>query len=321
MRITGLHSQFFRRSMLVLLVLSLMLVSACALASFFSEQDQVCELLSHFRLLWVALLFLLTILLGAFKRLDYALLGLTMFLVNAVDVVWLFTKDEGVAQSADKPNLSVLQLNVAGDKNSNFANANLLILLRNPDLIGLSEVNEKWISNFDKALPEYKFHFATDLSRSDGIAVYSKYPLLNVDVLRSALAKRPRFVGIIQKDQTKIHFSFAHPILPVIPQLRNEELEELAQDAAALVPGTAMIVFGDLNCTPWSFYFRKLLADGKLHDSERGFGPQPTFNGSWIMPLLPIDHCLVSSGIRVLNRCVGPNVGSDHLPVFVRLNY
>ena len=34
---------------------------------------------------------------------------------------------------------------------------------------------------------------------------------------------------------------------------------------------------------------------------------------------ITIDHCLVSPDIEVKQRLVGPDVGSDHLPVIVDL--
>jgi endonuclease/exonuclease/phosphatase (EEP) superfamily protein YafD len=41
-----------------------------------------------------------------------------------------------------------------------------------------------------------------------------------------------------------------------------------------------------------------------------------------LTPLLaiPIDHCLVSHDITVSNLYVGPNIGSDHLPLVADLH-
>ena len=40
------------------------------------------------------------------------------------------------------------------------------------------------------------------------------------------------------------------------------------------------------------------------------------------MPLLtiPIDHCLISRDITVSNLYVGPDLGSDHLPLVADLH-
>jgi endonuclease/exonuclease/phosphatase (EEP) superfamily protein YafD len=40
-----------------------------------------------------------------------------------------------------------------------------------------------------------------------------------------------------------------------------------------------------------------------------------------MLPVLriPIDHCLVSSELVVLEHTVGPDIGSDHYPLLVTL--
>ena len=56
-----------------------------------------------------------------------------------------------------------------------------------------------------------------------------------------------------------------------------------------------------------------------LVDSSRGRGLQST---GPVRPLglrIPIDHCLVSAGVVVHDKQIGPDVGSDHLPLMVDL--
>jgi endonuclease/exonuclease/phosphatase (EEP) superfamily protein YafD len=56
-----------------------------------------------------------------------------------------------------------------------------------------------------------------------------------------------------------------------------------------------------------------------LRDSQLGFGVQPSFpTFSWAIRI-PIDHCLVSPEVVVLDRKLAPSVGSDHFPVMVEL--
>jgi endonuclease/exonuclease/phosphatase (EEP) superfamily protein YafD len=76
-------------------------------------------------------------------------------------------------------------------------------------------------------------------------------------------------------------------------------------------------VLGDLNVSPWSWHFRRLVRESGLRDSMRGWGVQPswpTFN-----PLLriPLDHALHSPGIRIADRQTGRRVGSDHYPLVI----
>ena len=81
---------------------------------------------------------------------------------------------------------------------------------------------------------------------------------------------------------------------------------------------------GDLNVTQFSPHFKNLLKTGKLKDSSRGFGYQPTWPAQ--LPLLnkisecplfriPLDHVLVSGDIQVRSVELLPSIGSDHLAV------
>jgi endonuclease/exonuclease/phosphatase (EEP) superfamily protein YafD len=74
---------------------------------------------------------------------------------------------------------------------------------------------------------------------------------------------------------------------------------------------------GDLNTTPWGHAFRALVLDSGLRDSSRGFGFQWSWPASFWPLGIPIDHALVSDGVNVLDRRMGPSIGSDHLPLVV----
>lgn len=89
-----------------------------------------------------------------------------------------------------------------------------------------------------------------------------------------------------------------------------------ARLAAKAKDGRAVIA-GDLNTTPWASNFSDLAAFAGLRDAARGH----PFRATWISrnPLfgLPLDHVLVGPRIVVRDRRVGPEIGSDHLPVTV----
>jgi endonuclease/exonuclease/phosphatase (EEP) superfamily protein YafD len=119
-------------------------------------------------------------------------------------------------------------------------------------------------------------------------------------------------------DGQPITLILAHPVIPRWQyDIRNGELLEIASQAKNA--DTPVVVFGDLNCSPWSYYFEKVLEIGQLKDTERGFGLHPTWSARWYFPWVPIDHCLTSDHFVTLQREVGPDIGSDHLPVFVKL--
>jgi endonuclease/exonuclease/phosphatase (EEP) superfamily protein YafD len=80
-----------------------------------------------------------------------------------------------------------------------------------------------------------------------------------------------------------------------------------------------VVVVGDLNVTPWSAHYRRLLAEAELIDSQRVTACNPVGPHSAGPLGLPIDHVLHSDDVTVLDRELGPSFGSDHRSVHARL--
>ena len=111
-----------------------------------------------------------------------------------------------------------------------------------------------------------------------------------------------------------------HPPPPVGGALyreRNRYLQALTEYVAALQG--PVIVAGDLNSSMWSGHYHPLEERAGLHNTRNGFGVLPTWPADFLAMGIPIDHCLVSQDIAVLELRVGPDIGSDHLPLIARL--
>jgi endonuclease/exonuclease/phosphatase (EEP) superfamily protein YafD len=125
-------------------------------------------------------------------------------------------------------------------------------------------------------------------------------------------------VAELQLDGSRLTIVGVHPPPPKSARMtaqRNQHMEALA--AFTSQQEGAVLVCGDLNLTPWSPTFLRTLKKGKLHDSTRGFGLQPTWPVENFLSRVPIDHCLHSEGLRIVNRSVGPAFGSDHFPLII----
>lgn len=96
--------------------------------------------------------------------------------------------------------------------------------------------------------------------------------------------------------------------------LRNEQLEELVKTVDTTTP---TILIGDLNTSCWGSSFKRLLKNSKLKNSSKGFGFQPTWPAGTPILFTAIDHMLHSDNIVIVDRRIGKNVGSDHLPLIV----
>jgi endonuclease/exonuclease/phosphatase (EEP) superfamily protein YafD len=105
------------------------------------------------------------------------------------------------------------------------------------------------------------------------------------------------------------------PFTPLQLVRRNQQFAEIA--AFVRRQREPVVVAGGLNSSSWSPAFRNFLRDAALRDTRLGRGVQPTWPAWLPMAQVPIDHALVSAGVRVHARFVGGRVGSDHLPVVV----
>jgi endonuclease/exonuclease/phosphatase (EEP) superfamily protein YafD len=79
------------------------------------------------------------------------------------------------------------------------------------------------------------------------------------------------------------------------------------------------IIVGDLNVPMWSKYYQNAFDNSGLRNTRQGFGVMPTYEPQNFFQAIPIDHCLVSEEIQVVNMRVGPSLGSDHVPIIVDL--
>jgi len=111
------------------------------------------------------------------------------------------------------------------------------------------------------------------------------------------------------------------PMTPGDAWARNRQLSVLARRVEA-EPALNKVVVGDLNITRWSPLFADLTGLAGIRDGQEGFGlggSWPSMFGRWLG--IPIDQTLVSSHVRVVRRVVGPDVGSDHLPVTTTIEF
>lgn len=316
MTIIGKFLHFLNRVCFVSICLEFAFLGGASTAGFFGQLGEFFELASHFRFLY-AVAFVPFVF--AFLCLQsWKLFGLSVLLAvaNAIPIVKLYIPESSNQNKPLIAQITLLQANLWGPKNSHLDEILDLIKAKSPDLIGFSEITATWASNLEGKLPAYPYRIIE--TRSCGVALFSKYPFENYHFSYFGTINRPRITASMRLSGKTVTVIFAHPVIPIyLNDIRNGELLEIAGQCGSAK--TPLILFGDLNCSPWSYYFEKLLELGRLTDSERGFGLHPTWSARMHFPWFPIDHCLTSSEFFTLKREVGPDIGSDHLPVFVKL--
>ncbi len=104
------------------------------------------------------------------------------------------------------------------------------------------------------------------------------------------------------------------PMSSAFAQARDQALEDEAQRLAQ--SGGLGVMAGDLNTTPWA---RGLWGAEQAQMRRAGPGV-PTWPNAWgWLSVLPLDHVLASPGWQLVEAHTGPDLGSDHRPMVVRL--
>ena len=192
------------------------------------------------------------------------------------------------------------------------------IKAEHPDILVLVEFTPQWRDRCESLTESHPFHASWPQEDPFGVGVYSRGRIIS----RRHQTVHGHGIAMVEVslDSGPLRVIAAHPPPPLSgyrARVRNDYLSLCAAWAAE--PGPPVLLMGDLNLTPWSPYFSRLLQDGRLVDTRgRGFHTSWPAGAPW--PLrIPIDHVLVSPELRVVSRGVGGGVGSDHLPVLVTL--
>lgn len=247
-------------------------------------------------------------------------------LVTMADLLpaWLPGPDRphGAAHAATDdtaPPLTVVCLNVLCT-NRDTARTAVYLRATGADLIVLLEVDHRWADALTGLAADYPFARVEPRASFAGLALLSRWPLRDTAVVDFGTRGTPSIVTTVESPAGPVDVIATHPQPPLTPALDGElraHLRAVGRRAAA-TRGPCLVI-GDLNTTPWSAAFRGLVREGRLVDSARGRGIQPTWNARLWAPRIPIDHVLVTPDVTVVDRRLGPDVGSDHLPIEARL--
>ncbi len=306
--------------MIVVAVLGLVF-SAVTLAAFGGRWVWWLDLLANFRVQYVVGLVIFgTILMsGRWRRTGSVVLA--VMVINLVPVLPLFVGSPG-DPTFGAPTVRIMTFNLLSN-NDNFSDVFAYIESVDPDLILLHESSRPWEVAANSAALGYE----VILTRADNL-IFGTLVLVrgsNISVASHGFATgQPRAAEVTFRPpgwDEDLKVMSTHPVRPSNREaagLRDAQLRFVTQWAQTQTG--AFAVAGDFNASPWSWPFRNMVASTELRNSQIGFGHQPTFDvNSNALFRIPIDHVLHSRALGVLNRQLGPAMGSDHFPVVVDL--
>lgn len=248
------------------------------------------------------------------------MVSLILCVINLIQIVPIYVPYGSLdtLQPDNSRDLKIVHFNVL-TSNGEYKNAIEYIDKKDPDIVVLNEVNKSWIDKL-KLFEKYKYSVVETRDDNFGIALYSKIELQNARIEYFGDDGLPSAVAEFNVGDNEVSILGTHPLTPsdkISFNSRNKQFESLIENRNSF--SKSMVLFGDLNTTSWSYGFKNLVKGMNLYDSRQGHGIQ--FSWPTTIPILsvPLDHCLVSKDIKVLKREMGPNLGSDHRPLYVEL--
>jgi endonuclease/exonuclease/phosphatase (EEP) superfamily protein YafD len=272
------------------------------------------ERMSHFRLWWLGLLVGLAMLF--LKRGQRWLsAGTTVMVIwAAVPLVPYWVPATGPAGGRG---LKLIAWNLLWE-NPRRDEALPWLQRENADVLLLTECTDEWRERLSPLKEKYPYQISSGRDGAEGMWLLGRYPL-DAPHPDGLAAAKPWISTVMHAPGGPVRITGMHPRTPRSGKRfdqRNAQYDHAAGISASA--GMPVVVLGDLNCTPFSPWFQRLLKRGKLRDSALGFGLHSTWRSNGIG--LPIDHILVSEDWRVIQRHVHPDrMGSDHHPVIAEL--
>jgi endonuclease/exonuclease/phosphatase (EEP) superfamily protein YafD len=296
------------------------IICLLSLVSFLGSSFWMFDEMAQFRMQYAAALLVAALAFGVRRRFKAALGSAAFAALNlAIILPYCFTGRGAAPAASAGPTLRVILLNVHTE-NHQYDRVEQFVRGARADVLILEEVDHRWMQQLERLHDVFPWSCAEPQSDNFGIALFSRLPLTNAAIREFGSAQVPSVCAEIIVDGKPLMLVATHPVPPGSAEnarLRNEQLEVIADFVAA--QAEPIILVGDLNTTPWSSSFRRLVKQSGLTDSFRGSGYQPTWPAPLAMLGIPLDHCLVSPELAVVDRRRGPHVGSDHLPLLIEI--
>lgn len=225
---------------------------------------------------------------------------------------------------ANENQISILVSNVL-TTNRDYNRLIELIKFRDPDIFLTLESDKGWENALETLEETYVYSVKVPLDNLYGMHLFSKLPLENTEVkylIKDDIPSIHGFVQLLNGKKAAIHCVHPRPPSP------SESKTSTNRDAELLLVGKKIdrdadltLVFGDLNDVAWSRTTKLFQKLSGLMDPRRGRGFFNTYNAKHLLIRWPLDHIFHSNDFTLMKMSRERNIGSDHFPMYVKLNY
>ncbi|KEO75129.1 endonuclease/exonuclease/phosphatase family protein [Anditalea andensis] len=259
----------------------------------------------------------------------FRLVGISIFLVAAIIyqsrmMVRYISLYPTVARDAVDPvkenSLSILMYNVKMD-NDRYGDFLKLVEESDPDVILLTEPDQKWADEVSMLDKSYPYNVIYPLDNTYGMIVYSRLELMDTELnflvkddIPSIYAK----VKLPSGEFAKIHCLHPEPPKPGTDTYeRDTEILRVGQ--RIMDDGGAVIIAGDLNDVAWSRTSEQFQRKTNMLDPREGRGFFNTYNVFVPLFRYPLDHFFYTKDFYLISLEKLKPIGSDHFPLMIRL--
>lgn len=293
-----------------------------SLGALLSKYNIFFDLLSHFRVQYIVLLIPAFVFAIFTKKTKSVLIICLALAIHGYTVTMTLLPEfisAKVSNSSDFVEITVLSSNLLRANTQHDAQLDFIDSV-DPDIIGFQEYTNDWHNVFSNQLTDYPHRVTQPTRGSFGIAVYSKYPIVDGGIENFSQNSTLAANVVIDLGGKLVRVVTVHPPPPTsfhMYNMRNELLNQVA--SLAEQEDKALLIMGDFNATPWTAHFSNMLSVGKLRNSRGGHGMNPTWPTNNFLLQIPIDHILVNSNVAVKHFASEHVIGSDHRTVWSRL--
>lgn len=223
---------------------------------------------------------------------------------------------------SEKSSLTLLVSNIRME-NEDKESFYMLVKKTDPDVLLITEPNHAWSNSISRLSGDFPYIINYPLENSYGMILLSKLQLTESAVNFLVKDDIPSiFTRITLPSGVKIDFYGVHPEPP------KPGIDTYERDTELLIIGKKIkesknptIVAGDLNDVGWSVTSKLFRKYSELVDPREGRGLYNTY--SVFVPLFryPLDHIFYSKEFGLLDLVKLEDVGSDHYPILIGLNY
>ncbi|HYH52510.1 MAG TPA: endonuclease/exonuclease/phosphatase family protein [Solirubrobacterales bacterium] len=220
------------------------------------------------------------------------------------------------AAAPSDPRLRIVSLNL-DFANRDFEGLAPMIEELRPDILGVTELTPEWARTARRASSVVRPRLFVAQPGAYGIGVLSdlKPTAISAERFPAGVPETDTIVSRYRVGDRSLTVVFLHLHTPFAGLVHTEAMRAIADARPSF--GPRLMICGDFNTVPWSAQFREFADSTDLIDVFQGSWPPWTWPAwSWLLQT-PIDTCLVSDGIAVLDADVGPNIGSDHFSIVV----